>query len=72
MDNFYGGAGFRQVLRMRRSDEGLVECAEWPTQKKSPDLRGSWEVPGALVYLETEKLVFAVADWLPLTALAVS
>jgi hypothetical protein len=57
---------------MRRSDEGLVECAEWPTQKKSPDLRGSWEVPGALVYLETEKLVFAVADWLPLTALAVS
>jgi hypothetical protein len=72
MDNFYGGAGFRQVLRMRRSDEDLVECAEWPTQKKSPDLRGSWEVPGALVYLETEKLVFAVADWLPLTALAVS
>jgi hypothetical protein len=55
-----------------KSDEDLVECAEWPTQKMSPDLRGSWEVPGALVYLETEKLVFAVADWLPLTALAVS
>jgi hypothetical protein len=62
---------FSQGPRMRKGSEE-PGSPQKTGQKKSPDLRGSWDVPGALVYLETEKLLFAVAVWLPLAALAVS